>query len=106
MDRLILLFPHKDKRAWTSLSSPYLSIKGIITYTYRRNKTIHQNKATALQFILSGITEIRKRINRSTRTAQAYLHSSVRYINTNECKDNCKNPYQVVVSPMNGGNRP
>lgn len=106
MDRLILLFPHKDKRAWTSLSFPYLSIKSIITYTYRRNKTIHSNRITALQFILSGITEIRKRINRVGPGLELHLHRRVRYINANKCKGNCKNPYQVVVSPMNGGSRP
>ena len=106
MDRTILLFPHKDIWRLTSLSLPYLSIKGIITYTYTRNKIIRQNKATALQFILSGIAEIRKRINRLARSAQAYLYRRVRYINANKCKGNCKNSYQGVVSPMNGGNRP
>ena len=106
MDQLILLFPHKGIERLHSSSSPFSILEGIVTYTYRRNKTIHSNRTTALQFILSGITEIRKRINRLASTLEAYLHRRVRYINTNECKGNCKNPYQVVVSPMNGGNRP
>ena len=106
MDQAILLFPHKGMRALTSTSYPSLSIEGTMVHTYRRNKTIHRNKATALQFILSGIAETRKRINRFARSSQAYLHRRVRYINANKCKGNCKNPYQVVVSPMNGGNRP
>ena len=106
MNQRIILFPHKGIRAWSSSSFPLFILESIMIHTYTRNKTIHQNKATALQFILSGIAEIRKRINRLARSSQAYLHRRVRYINANKCKGNCKNPYQVVVSPMNGGSRP
>jgi len=106
MDQLILLFLQRDVKVWTHLSLPYLSINSITTNTYTRNKTISRNRATALQFILSGNTERRKRINQLVRSTRTYSHSSVRYINANKCKGNCKNPYQVVVSPMNGGNRP
>ena len=106
MDQTILLFPHKDIWRLTSLSLPYLSIVSIIEHTYRRNKTIKSNRYTALQFILSGIKELTKRINRLASIAEAYLHRSVRYMNTNDCKDNCKNAYQVVGLRMNGGNRP
>ncbi len=106
MDQTILLFPHKDIWHLTSLSFPYLSIVSIIEHTYRRNKTIKSNRYTALQFILSGITELTKRINRLASIAEAYLHRSVRYINTNKCKGNCKKSYQVVVLPIDGGNRP
>ena len=106
MDQAILLFPHKGMKPWFYSSSPLSILEGIVTHTSRRNKTIQQNRATALQFILSGIAEIRKRINRVAPGLEAYLHSRVRYINANECKDNCKNPYQVVVCPINGGIRP
>jgi len=106
MNQLILLFLHKDIRAWTSLSLPYLSIKGIITYTYRRNKTIHRNRNTALQFILSGKAERRKRINLLALPNRTYNHRRVRYINANKCKGNCKNSYEVVALPIDGGNRP
>lgn len=106
MDRLILLFLHKDIRAWTLLSFPYLSIVSIINYTLRRNKTIHSNRITALQFILSGKAERRKRINHPARSNRTYTHRRARYINANKSKGNCKNSYQGVVSPMNGGNRP
>lgn len=106
MDRRIVLFPHKDIKAWTSLSFPYLSIKGIMVHTYRRNKINTNNQATALQFILSGITELTKRINQLASILEAYLHRRVRYINANKCKGKCKNPYEVVGAPMNGGNRP
>ena len=106
MDQLILLFLQRDVEVDTHLSLPSISIVSIITNTYRRNKTIARNHTTALQFILSGKAERRKRINRLARSAQAYTHSSVRYINANKSKGQSKNPYQVVVCPMNGGNRP
>jgi hypothetical protein len=106
MDQSILLFLQRDDEVGTHLSLPYLSIRSIITNTYTRNKTIARNRMTALQFILSGKAERRKRINRAARSKRTYTHRSVRYINTNESKAQCKNPYQVVVCPMNGGNRP
>ena len=106
MDQGIVLFLHRDIRAWTPLSLPSLSIEGTMVHTYRRNKTITNKRATASQFILSGITELTKRINRLASLVEANLHSSVRYINTNDCKGNCKNSYQGVGSPMDGGNRP
>lgn len=106
MDQSILLFPHKDMRAWILLSLPYLSINSIITNTYTRNKTIHSNRTTALQFILSGFDEKRKRINPLCRSERTLTHRRARYINADKCKGNCKNPYQVVDSPMYGGNRP
>ena len=106
MDQSILLFLQRDSKAWNDLSLPYLSINSIITNTYTRNKTIASKQTTALQFILSGNAERRKRINRSARSSQAYTHRRVRYINANKCKEQSKNPYQVVVSPIDGGNRP
>ena len=106
MDRLILLFLQRDIEVDTHLSLPSISIVSIITNTYRRNKTIQRNRMTALQFILSEKAERRKRINLLPRSKRTYLHRCVRYINTNESKGNCKNAYQGVVVPMNGGNRP
>jgi len=106
MDRVILLFLQRDIEVDTHLSLPYLSLNSIITNTYTRNKTIARNRMTALQFILSGKAERRKRINRLARSNRTSTHRRVRYINTNKSKAQCKNPYQVVVCPMNGGNRP
>lgn len=106
MDQLIILFLHRDIEDQTSLS-PILSIlESIIEHPYRRNKTIHRNQATALQFILSGNTERTKRINRNAHDLELNIHCSVRYINTNECKGQSKNPYQVGVCPTYGGIRP
>ncbi len=106
MDQTIVLFPHKGIERLPSSSSPLSIIEGIIEHTLRRNKTIRSNRITALQFILSGKAEFRKRINRCGSLSEPALHRSVRYINANECKGNCKNPYQVVGSPIDGGNRP
>ena len=106
MDQPILLFLQRDMKAWIHLSLPYLSLNSIITNTYTRNKTIARNRMTALQFILSGKAERRKRINRLGSILVPYLHTSARYINANKSKAQCKNPYQVVLCPMNGGNRP
>ena len=106
MDQLILLFLQRDVEVDTHLSLPYLSLNSIITNTYTRNKTIARNRMTALQFILSGKAERRKRINRLVRSKRTSTHRRVRYINANESKGHCKNPYQVVVCPMYGGNRP
>jgi len=106
MDQSILLFLQRDVEVDTHLSLPYLSLSSIITNTYTRNKTIARNRTTALQFILSGNTERRKRISRLGSISDPYLHTSVRYINANKSKGQSKNPYQVVVCPMNGGNRP
>ena len=106
MDQSILLFLQRDVEVDTHPSLPYLSLNSIITNTYTRNKTIHSNRTTALQFILSGKAERRKRINRLGSILDPYLHRRVRYINANKSKGHCKNPYQVVVCPMYGGNRP
>ena len=106
MDQLILLFLQRDVEVDTHLSLPYLSLNSIITNTYTRNKTIARNRMTALQFILSGKAERRKRINPLGSILDPYLHRRVRYINADKSKAQCKNPYQVVVCPMNGGNRP
>ena len=106
MDHAILLFLHKDIENQTSLSFPYLSIKGIIEHTLRRNKTIHRNRMTAPRFILSANPERTKRIDDHTSTGEPASHSLGRYINAGECKGQFKNPYQVVLFPMNGGDRP
>jgi hypothetical protein len=106
MDQRIVLFPHKGIKAWLYSFLPLSILEGIMVHTYRRNKIIHQKQATEPQFILSGITELTKRINRIASILEAYLHRRVRYINTHKCKGNCKNAYQVVGAPMNGGNRP
>ncbi len=106
MDQLILLFLQRDIEVDTHLSLPYLYLSSIITNTYTRNKTIQRNRMTALQFILSEKAERRKRINRLGSILDPYLHRCVRYINTNKSKAQCKNPYQVVVCRIDGGNRP
>ena len=106
MDQAIVLFLHRDIGRLPSSSSPLSILEGIIEHTLRRNKTIHSNRITALQFILSGKAEFRKRINRCGSLSEPALHRSVRYINADKCKGQCKNPYQVVSSPIDGGNRP
>lgn len=106
MDQLILLFLQRDIEVGIHLSLPYLSLSSIITNTYTRNKTIARNRMTALQFILSGIPERRKRINPLVGSERTSTHRRVRYINADKSKAQCKNPYQVVMCPMNGGNRP
>ena len=106
MDQGIVLFPHKDIEAWSSSSSPLSILEGIVTHTSRRNKTIHRNRATGIDFILSENAERTKRINRAAPGLEANLHRRVRYINANECKGKSKNPYQVLPNGMIGGNRP
>ena len=106
MDQTILLFLQRDMKAWTLLSLPSISIVSIITNTYTRNKTIHQNRTTSSRFILSGNTEKTKRIKLSSSVVELHTHSSVRYINTSHYKVQNKNAYQGVVSPINGGSRP
>ncbi len=106
MDRLILLFLQRDIEVDTYLSLPYLSLTIILIYTYTRNKTIQQNRATSPRFILSGNTERTKRNNLGGSTLDPYLHTRLRYINANKSKDNCKNAYQGVFTRTDGGNRP
>ena len=106
MFREILLFLHKDIRMVLPLSFPSISIKGIIEYTYRRNKTIQYNRFTAKRFIFFVTTEITKRIKLVLSILTMIPICSVRYINGDYYKEYCKNTYQVVSSPTDGGNRP
>lgn len=106
MDLTILLFLHRDIENLTSLSPTVSILEGIIEHTYRRNKTIDRNQATALQFILSGNAERTKRINRNAHDLELDSHCGVRYINVYDCKGLCKNAYQVVLCPTYGGIRP
>jgi len=106
MDQLILLFLQRDKENQPDSLLPYLSLNSIIIYTYTRNKTIQQNRATSPQFILSGNTERTKRIKKAYSTLEQYTHSSVRYINTHYSKAQSKNAYQGVFTRTDGGNRP
>ena len=106
MDQGIILFPHKDIENQTSLSLLYLSVTGIIEHTLRRNKTIHRNRMTAPRFILSEKAETTERIILTGSEDEAVPHSRERYIKPNDCKGQSKNPYEVVLFPMNGGDRP
>ena len=106
MDQTILLFLHKGIKNLPSLSFPISILEGIIEHTLRRNKTIHRNRTTAPRFILSANPERTKRIDDLTLAGEPASHSRERYINAGECKGHFKNPYQVVLFPMNGGDRP
>ena len=106
MNVSILSFLQRDIEPWLSLSFPYLSVTVTTTHTLRRNKTIQQNRSSAPQFILSANAEKTKRIEDMFSTNQPISNRRGRYIKPNDCKGHCKNPYEVVAFPMNGGCRP